>query len=63
MSLDNDVEIVLVLNRISALIVIFFGNALPYLYIGCLSSVARSSAKIYNKNFETSDLGISTKRD
>ena len=36
---DKDVTIVLALNRISALIGIFFGNALPYVYFGCLSSI------------------------
>ena len=36
---DKDVTIVLALNRISALIGIFLGNALPYVYFGCLSSI------------------------
>ena len=36
---DKDVTIVLALSRISALIGIFFGNALPYVYFGCLSSI------------------------
>ena len=36
---DKDVTIVLALNRISALIGIFFGNALSYVYFGCLSSI------------------------
>ena len=34
------------LNRISALIGIFFRNALRYIYFGCLSSVVRSITKI-----------------
>ena len=34
------------LNRISALIGIFFGNALRYIYFGCLSSAGRSITKI-----------------
>jgi len=36
---DKDVTTNLALNRISALIGIFFGNALRYLYFGCLSSI------------------------
>ena len=36
---DKDVTIVLALSRISALLGIFFGNALPYVYFGCLSSI------------------------
>ena len=42
----------LALNRIPALIGIFFGNALLYVYFGCLSSVVRSFTKICPRNFE-----------
>ena len=42
---DKDVTIVLALNRISALIGIFFGNALGYVYFGFLSSIERSFKK------------------
>ena len=44
--------IVLALNRIPALIGIFFGNALHYVYFKCLSSVVRSFMKICPRNFE-----------
>ena len=46
-SRGNDVTIVLALNQISALIDLKFGNALSRAYFGCLSSVMRSFAKIY----------------
>ena len=45
-SRNNEVTIVLALNRISALIGIFFGNALRYIYFECLSSAGRSITKI-----------------
>ena len=45
-----DVAIVLALNWISTLIGIFFGNALSYLYLGCLSSVVR--IKVSQKSIE-----------
>ena len=49
---DKDVTIVLALNRISALIGIFFGNALPYVYFGCLSSIElREGGGGYFRNF------------
>ena len=51
-SRDNDVTIVLALNRISALIRIFSENALCYVYFGCLPSAVRSFTKIYQRNFE-----------
>ena len=51
---DKDVTIVLALNQISALIGIFFGNALRYLYLGCLSSIERSLTKMCMRNFEVS---------
>ena len=44
----------LALNRIAALIRIFFRNAWRYLYFGCLYSVVRSFTKIYKRNFEIS---------
>ena len=53
-SRDKDVIIVLALNRISAVIGNFFGNALRYVYFGCLSSVLRSFTKIYKRNFKIS---------
>ena len=39
--------IVLALNRILALIGIFFGNTLRYVYFGCLSSVVRRGISKY----------------
>ena len=51
---DKDVMIFLALNRISALIGIFFGNALRYVYFGCLSSIERSFTKMCMRNFEVS---------
>ena len=48
---DKDVTIVLALNRISALIGIFFGNALPYVYFGCLSSIELREGGGYFRNF------------
>ena len=51
---DKDVTIVLALNRISALIGIFFGNALRYVYFGCLSSIERRLTKMCMRNFEVS---------
>ena len=43
---DKYVTIVLALHRISALIGIFFGNALPYVYFGCLSSIELRGATL-----------------
>ena len=42
---DKDVMIFLALNRVSALIGIFLGNALRYVYFGFLSSIERSFKK------------------
>ena len=53
-SRDNGVTVVLAQNRISALIDIFFGNALRYRHFGCLSSVVRSFTRMYKRNFEIS---------
>jgi len=44
----------LALNRIAALIRIFFRNAWRYLHFGCLFSVVRSFTKIYKRHFEIS---------
>ena len=51
-----DVTIVLALNRIFAVIGIFFGNALCHLCFGYLSSVVRSFTKNYKMKFEICDL-------
>ena len=53
MSLDNDVTMVLALNRISAIFGFFF-NALRYVFFGRMSSALRSFRKMYKRNFKIS---------
>ena len=47
---ENDVK--MALNRISALLGIFFWNALRYLFYRWMSPYVRSFSKIYNRNYE-----------